>query len=91
MHIYTTAEMKILHTIDVGYVSLGKLVLSSNSDKLNFVCFSSASDEGLVKVYDLLYLSFKTNIKAHKCPILKMAINMAGDMLATCSCKVFNN
>jgi WD40 repeat protein len=87
MHIYTTGDMKILHTIDVGAVTLGKLVLSANSDKNNFVCFSSSNDEGMVKVYDLLYLSFKTSIKAHKSPILKMALNYKGDMLATCSCK----
>lgn len=87
LHIYTTGDMKILHTIDVGVVTLGKLVLSANSDKNNYVCFSSSSDEGMVKVYDLLYLSMKTNIKAHKSPILKMSLNYNGDMLATCSCK----
>lgn len=87
LHIYTTGDMKILHTIDVGTVNLGKLALSPNSDKNNFVCFSSSNDEGMVRVYDLLYLSFKTSIKAHKSPILKMAINYKGDMLATCSCK----
>jgi WD40 repeat protein len=87
LHIYTTGDMKIMNTIDVGTVTLGKLVLSANSEKNNFVCFSSSSDEGMVKVYDLLYLSFKTSIKAHKSPILKMALNFKGDMLATCSCK----
>jgi autophagy-related protein 18 len=87
LHIYTTGDMKIMNTIDVGTVTLGKLVLSANSDKNNFVCFSSSNDEGMVKVYDLLYLSFKTSIKAHKSPILKMTLNYKGDMLATCSCK----
>lgn len=87
MHIYATGDMKILHTIDIGNVSLGKLVLSANSEKNNYVCFSSGNDEGMVRVYDLLYLSFKTSIKAHKSPILKMALNYKGDMLATCSCK----
>lgn len=87
LHIYTTGDMKIMNTIDVGTVTLGKLVLSANSEKNNFVCFSSSSDEGMVKVYDLLYLSFKSSIKAHKSPILKMALNYKGDMLATCSCK----
>ncbi len=87
LHIYTTGDMKIMNTIDVGTVSLGKLVLSANSEKNNFVCFSSSNDEGMVKVYDLLYLSFKSSIKAHKSPILKMTLNYKGDMLATCSCK----
>ena len=39
--------MEILHTIDIGIVNLGKLVLSSNSDKNNWVCFSSLNDEGV--------------------------------------------
>jgi len=87
LHIYATGNMKILHTIDIGIVSLGKLVLSPNSDKNNFVCYSSSTDEGIVKVYDLLYLSLKTSVKAHKSPILKISLNYKGDLLATCSCK----
>jgi autophagy-related protein 18 len=87
LHIYTTGDMKIISTIDVGTVTLGKLVLSASSDKNNFVCFSSSMDEGMVRVYDLLSFSFKLSIKAHKSPILKMTLNYKGDMLATCSCK----
>ncbi len=87
LHIYTTGDMKIMRTIDVGTVTLGKLVLSANSDKNNYACFSSSQDEGMVRIYDLLYFSFKLSIKAHKSPILKMALNYKGDKLATCSCK----
>jgi WD40 repeat protein len=87
LHIYTTGDMKIMNTIDVGTVTLGKLVLSANSDKNNYACFSSSQDEGMVRVYDLLYFSFKLSIKAHKSPILKMTLNYKGDKLATCSCK----
>lgn len=89
MHIYTTGDMKIIHSIDIGNVSLGKLALSPSSDKNNFVCFSSNHDEGIVKVYDLLYLAYKVSIKAHKSPVLKLSLNNKGDLLATCSCKVF--
>jgi WD40 repeat protein len=88
MHIYTTGDMKIIHSIDIGNVSLGKLALSPSSDKNNFVCFSSNHDEGIVKVYDLLYLAYKVSIKAHKSPVLKLSLNNKGDLLATCSCKV---
>lgn len=87
MHIYTTTDMKILHTWEIGYISLGKLVLSPNSDKNSFACYSSNSDEGVVKVYDTMYMNVKTTIKAHKSPVLKMAINYNGDMLCTSSCK----
>jgi len=87
LHIYSTVDMEILHTIDIGIVNLGKLVLSPNSDKNNWVCFSSLNDEGVVKIYDTLQLTMKVCIKAHKSPILKMCLNSEGDKLATCSCK----
>ncbi|MCQ2819711.1 MAG: hypothetical protein MJ252_20795, partial [archaeon] len=87
LHVYSTADMKILHTIDVGEVPLGRLVLSPVADKNNFVCYSSSLDEGVVSVFDTLNLSFKAHIKAHKSPILKITINATGDKLATCSCK----
>ena len=87
LHIYSTIDMEILHTIDIGKVNLGKLVLSPNSDKNNWVCFSSSNDEGVVKVYDTLQLTMKVCIKAHKSSIFKMCLNFEGDKLATCSCK----
>jgi hypothetical protein len=49
---YSTGDMEILHTIDIGIINLRELVLSSNSDKNNWVCFSSSNDEGVV--YDTL-------------------------------------
>ena len=80
--------MKVLHTFEISDISLGKLVLSGNSEKNVWLCFSTSKDEGVVKVYDTLYpTSVKTQIKAHKSPILKMCLNNEGDRLATCSCK----
>lgn len=87
MHVYSAKNMKIQHTFDCGSVFNGKLVLSSNPEN-NIVCFSSNKDTGgLVRVFDLNFLNYKTNIPAHKSPILRMAINNAGTMLSTCSCK----
>jgi len=88
LHIYSTGDMKVLHTFNISDISLGKLVLSGNSDKNVWLCFSTSKDEGVVNVYDTLYpTSVKTLIKAHKSPILKMCLNYEGDRLATCSCK----
>ena len=88
LHIYSTGDMKVLHTFEISDISLGKLVLSGNSDKNVWLCFSTSKDEGVVKVYDTLYpTSVKSQIKAHKSPILKMCLNFEGDRLATCSCK----
>ena len=88
LHIYSTDEMKNLHTLEISNISLGQLVLSGNSEKNNWLCFSTSKDEGVINVYDTLYpTSIKTQIKAHKSPILKMCLNNEGDKLATCSCK----
>lgn len=88
LHIYSTGDMKHLHTFDIVDISLGKLALSCNSEKNVWLCFSSSQDDGVVKVYDALYPQYlKVQIKAHKSPILKMCLNNDGDRLATCSCK----
>ena len=88
LHIYSTEDMKNLLTLDIWDISLGKLVLSGNSDKNVWLCFSSSKDDGVVNVYDTLYpTSLTTQIKAHKSPILKMCLNNDADRLATCSCK----
>lgn len=86
LNIYATEDMQILHTIDIGLIGQGKLVMSPSCDKNNFVCFASG-DEGVVKVYDLNYLTFKSSINAHKSMLQRMSINIQGDLLATCSCK----
>ena len=87
LHIYSTEEMKSLHTLNIRNVQIGKIILSPCCDKNNFICYSDSSDEGVVKIYDLNYLTYKTSITAHKSPISKMAINRRGDLLATCSNK----
>ena len=88
LHIYSTNDMKNLHTFEISDISLGKLVLSGNFEKNVWLCFSSSKDEGVVNIYDALYpTAIKTQIKAHKSPILKMCLNNEGDRLATCSCK----
>jgi autophagy-related protein 18 len=87
LHIYSTTEMKIIHTLEIGNVQIGRLILSPSYHKNNFVCYSSSSDDGVVKIYDLNYLTYKTNINAHKSTISKLSINSRGDLLATCSNK----
>lgn len=87
MHVYSSKDMKILHTFDCGNIFLGKLVLTPNTDKHNIVCFSSNKDGGIIKVFDLMHLNYRANIKAHNSPVLKLNINFNGDLLVTCSCK----
>ena len=88
IHIFSTGEINKLHSYEVSNIWLGKIILSNNIDKNVWVCFPSPADQGEVKVYDALYPSIKKiQIKAHKSPILKLALSNKGDRLATCSCK----
>jgi len=88
IHIFSTGEIRKMHTYEVSNICLGKLILSNNIDKNVWLCFSSSTDQGEVKIYDTLYPSTKKiQIKAHKSPILKLSLSDKGDRLATCSCK----
>ena len=87
MNIYSSKDMKILHTYHIGHIFLGKLALSPSVEKNNYVCYSSNKDEGLVRVYDLILLHEKSTFLAHKSPILKMSVSNNGEFLCTCSCK----
>ena len=98
IHIFSTNDMKSLHSLDIGINNISnsiiynnninfnnKICLSSSSDKNNFLIYSSNESEGIIKVYDLLYLTYKTTIQAHKGPIEQMNINSNGDLLVTSS------
>ena len=100
IHIFSTNDMKALHSLDIGINNINnsiiynnnvnyknKICLSSSSDKNNFLIYSSNESEGIIKVYDLLYLTYKTTIQAHKGPIEQMNINSNGDLLVTSSIK----
>jgi autophagy-related protein 18 len=87
LHIYTTEDMKHLHSLDIGSISPGKLFLSPTSDKNNYVCYSNSNDEGIVQVYDLLCLSLKNSVKAHKSAVHRIVMNIKGNLLGTCSMK----
>ena len=85
LHIYASNSMNFfLYSIMVP----GNLILSRNSEKNNWFCYSTSKDEGMINVYDALDpKGIKVQIKAHKSPVLKMCLNYEGDRLATCSCK----
>ena len=86
IHIYNMVNVKYLHTIDVKY-SLARLALSPSSDN-SYLVYSDTLETGNVAVYDVHSLVPKTSIEAHKSPVVKLAINYYGTMMATCSCKV---
>ena len=88
LHIYDTNSMDFKYSIMVSDITLGNLILSRNSEKNNYFCYSTSKDEGMVNVYDAKESQgVKVQIKAHKSPVLKMCLNYEGDRLATCSCK----
>jgi WD40 repeat protein len=77
LHIYSTGEMTALHAFEISDISLGKLILSANSERNVWLCFSTSKDEGEVQVYDTIYpKSIKVRIKAHKSPIQKCVLIM---------------
>jgi autophagy-related protein 18 len=86
LHFYSTDDMNLLHSIEVGNLSPDKIALSPN-EKNNFLCYSSSHDEGIVKIYDLLFFSIKASFYAHKSEISHLTINNKGDMIVTSSSK----
>jgi autophagy-related protein 18 len=86
LYIYSITSMSVIHKIDVGLLTHNKLVISPNN-KNNYLCYSSSNEDGLIKVYDLSSLCFKSSIQGHKSEIGKMSINLNGTLLATCSLK----
>lgn len=86
LHFYSTDDMNMLHSIEVGNVSPDKIALSPN-DKNNYLCFSSSNDEGIVKIYDILYFSLIGSFQAHKSEISHLTINNKGDMVVSSSSK----
>ena len=101
--IYNILNMKLLHSIKFEEDIItteksfyqGQICLSSNSEKNNFLIYSSSQCTGIIKIYDVLYLTYVNFIQAHKGPIFKMCISSKGDLLASCSnsngsIKIFN-
>ena len=101
--IYNLSNMKLLHSIileediintEKTYYQ-GKICLSKNSEENNYLIYSISQSQGLIKVFDALYLTYVNFIHAHKNPIFKMCINSKGNLFASCSqnngtIKIFN-
>ena len=91
--IYNLINLKLLHPIKLHEDIIieekefyqGKIGLSPNSEENNYLVYSNSKRNGLLKVYDVLHLSYVSFIQAHKSPIFKMCINSKGNLLASCS------
>ena len=101
--IYNLNNMKLLHSIKLDEDIIdkektfyqGQICLSPNCNENNYLIYSISQYQGLLKVYDVLYLTYVNFINAHKSPLFKMCINSSGSYLATCSknngtIKIFN-
>ena len=95
--------MKLLHSIklDEDIINTektfyqGQICLSQNSNENNYLVYSISQYQGLLKVYDVLYLTYVNFISAYKNPLFKMCINSKGNLLASCcknngTIKIFN-
>ena len=93
IYIYNLLNMKLLHSIKLDEDIIGtektfyqgQICLSPNSNENNYLVYSISKCQGLLKVYDALYLTYINFISAHKNPLFKMAINSKGSHLASCS------
>ena len=103
IYIYNILNMKLIHSIkfeeDIIYNEKsfyqGQICLSPNSEENNYLVYSASQCHGLIKVYDVLYLTYVNFIQAHKGPLFKMCINSKGNLIASCSknngsIKIFN-
>ena len=91
--IYNLSNMKLLHELKLEEDIIneeksfyqGKICLSPNSEENNYLVYSIGQYQGLIKIYDALYLNYVNFFPAHKNPLFKMCINSKGNILATCS------
>ena len=103
IHIYNLLNMQLLHSIKLEEDIItteksfyqGQICLSPNSDENNYLVYSNSQRQGLLKIYDALYLTHVNFIQAHKNPLFKICINSKGNLLASCSnnngsIKIFN-
>ena len=88
LHIYSTCEFENLHNIDlVNEIYPNLICLSPSVEYNNYLLYSTNQNEGIIKVYDLQYLTYKTSFQAHVSAIEKMNINHKGNMVVTSSVK----
>jgi WD40 repeat protein len=85
IHIFSTNDMEELHTLDIIEININSIALSPSSEKNNFLIYSDSNNEGIIKVYDLLNLTFKNKFLAHKCKLRVVSINYYGNLIVTCS------
>ena len=93
IYIYNLLNMQLLHSIKLEEDIItteksfyqGQICLSPNSDENNYLVYSNSQRQGLLKIYDALYLTYVNFIQAHKNPLFKMCINSKGNLLASCS------
>jgi len=87
IHIYNTGNMKFIYSLDLNYAQ-SKISLSPNSEN-NFLAYTNSLVSGTVAVFDLNSLAQACQIEAHKSSVTKVCINYTGNLLTTCSGKVF--
>jgi autophagy-related protein 18 len=82
--LYDLRGMKLIKKIDCDN-HLGRIVLSSNSLSNPYLLYSSSLREGILTVFNTHGLQEQCKIFCHNTPILKIAINYNGNMVATSS------
>lgn len=82
--IYLLDGMRLLDKLEVDD-HLGRIVLSPEGETNPYLVYSQSLKEGALAVYNTRMQKHVNFIQCHKTPVLKLAINATGNMVATTS------
>ncbi len=85
MEVYNFQNMHKLFSISIANTPL-TFALSPAPN--SYFAHASSRENGTVQIYDLISTNLKTTLSAHKSPVMLMAFNQTGDLLATTSTNV---
>ncbi|XP_045478537.1 WD repeat domain phosphoinositide-interacting protein 2-like isoform X2 [Harmonia axyridis] len=87
-HIHDIHTMAVLHTIgETPPNNNGLCALSWGDPKVHLLAYPSSITAGYVQIFDTSHLVSRITIKAHESPLVAMAFNPEGTLLATASVK----
>ena len=84
IYLYSLDGLRLLDRLDVDN-HLGRIALSPSPDMNPYMVYSHSLKEGSIMVYDTKSNQHRLKVNCHKTPILQMAINFFGNMIATSS------
>jgi len=85
--IYRTRDLLLEGSVEVN-LSLARFALSPSNEN-SYLVYSDTVENGKLTIFNTIDCKVIKSIEPHKSPIMKVSVNEKGNMMATCSCKVF--